>query len=198
MNNSANIVNAKPVATGAVLYAPVGTDFPETAVAPATGFAAGGYVTEDGVTKSESRDINSIKDMGGLTVKRTQTGYEVTFQFAFLEYLSVVAAQSIYGADAVAVTAATAEHGTRMKITAKGQEAPHKAWVFDMADGLAHLKICVPDGQVGEVGDTTYGATDAATRDVTITCFPDAEGALYYELTDDGVKAITVADLPGA
>jgi hypothetical protein len=192
MNTSANVINGKPVATGAVLYAPLGTAFPTDAIAtPGDSFKSGGYVTEDGVTKAESRDVNSIKDMGGLTVKRTQTGYEVTFQFAFLEYLSVVAAESIYGTDAVDVEAATAAHGRRMKVTAKGQEAPHKARIFDMADGAAHLKILVPDGQISEIGDTTYGATDAATRNVTLTCFPDDEGALYYELTDDGVKAIT-------
>ena len=190
MTNSAfNVVNGTPAATGGVLYAPLKTPMPGTAVtAVPDGFTAGGYVSEDGLTKSESRDTNSIKDWSGLTVKKSQTGYEATFQFAFLEYLSEHGAKVIYGEDAVVVTPATAQHGTQMRVAVKGKASPHLAWIFDMADGDAVIKILVPDGQVSETDDTVFGNSDAAGRGVTLTAFPDEDGVFFYELTDDGLK----------
>ncbi|NII42298.1 hypothetical protein E9228_002956 [Curtobacterium flaccumfaciens] len=190
MTNSAfNVVNGTPAATGGVLYAPLKTAMPGTAVtAIPDGFTSGGYVSEDGLTKSESRDTNSIKDWSGLTVKKSQTGYEATFQFAFLEYLSEHGAKVIYGADAVVVTPATSSHGTQMRVAVKGKASPHLAWIFDMADGDAVIKILVPDGQVSETDDTVFGNSDAAGRGVTLTAFPDEDGVFFYELTDDGLK----------
>lgn len=191
-NTATNVINGTPAATGGVLYAPLKTPMPGTAVtAIPDGFTAGGYVSEDGLTKSESRDTNSIKEWGGLTVKRSQTGYEATFAFAFLEYLSVHGAKVIYGESSVTVTEATTTHGTQMRVAVKGQAAPHLSWIFDMADGDAVVKILVPDGQVSETDDTAFGNSDAAGRGVTITAFPDEDGVLFYELTDDGIKAIS-------
>lgn len=193
-NNASAVINGTPAATGGVLYAPLGTTMPGTAVTEVpAGFTAGGYVTEDGLTKSESRDTNSIKDWSGLTVKRSQTGYEATFQFAFLEYLSEHGAKVIYGSEAVTITPATDQHGKQMRVAVKGKASPHLSWIFDMADGDAVIKILVPDGQVSETGDTTFGNSDPAGRDVTLTAFPDADGVLFYELTDDGLKVGAVA-----
>jgi len=189
MNTASNVVNGTPAATGGVLYAPLRTPLPGTAVtAIPSGFNSGGYVSEDGMTKSESRDVNSIKDWKGLTVKRSQTGFEATFQFAFLEYLGEAGAIAVYGENAVTVTPATADHGKQMKVAVKGDVAPHLSWIFDMADGDAVIRILVPDGQVTETGDTPFGNSDAAVRDVTISAFPDEDGVLFYELTDDGIK----------
>lgn len=190
-NSAAKVVSGKPVATGGVLAAPVGTAMPTTARGTIdAAFDALGYVAEDGVTKSESRETNDIKEWGGLTVKKTQTGFEATFQFAFLEYLNADAAKTIYGDSAVAVTAGTETHGEQIEITVSGQEAPHRAWIFDMAEGLTRTKVCIGDGQITEVGDTTYSTDGAAQRQVTITAYPDADGVLYRELTDDGVLVV--------
>jgi hypothetical protein len=187
-NTAGKVISGKPVATGGVLSAPVGTALPTAANgAIDEDFVPHGYVTEDGVTKSESRDTNEIKEWGGLTVKKSQTGFEATFQFAFLEYLNAGAAKTIYGDDAVSVTPANGSHGEQIAIAVSGQEAPHRAWIFDMADGLTKTKVCIGDGQITEVGDTSYSVDGAATRDVTITVYPDSEGVLYTELTDDGV-----------
>lgn len=187
-NTAAKVISGKPVATGGVLFAPRGTTLPATNAAPTTGFTAAGYVAESGLTKSESREFNTIKEWGGLTVKKTQNGYEATFQFAFLEYLNADAAKAVYGDSAVTVTAANTTHGEQIKVTVKGQEAPHLGWVFDMADGDAVTRITIGDGQITEVGDTAFATSDAAVREVTVTCYPDANGVLFTELSDDGVK----------
>lgn len=188
VNTAGKVITGKPVATGGVLAAPLGTALPVTAVAaPNVAFKALGYVSEDGLEKSESRDNTEIKEWGGLTVRKSQTGFEATFQFQFLEYLNADAAKQVYGDASVTVVAATSGHGEQLAIVVKGQESPHKAWIFDMADGLTKTRIVVPDGQITDVGSTTFAVEDAAVRDVTITCYPDANGVLYFEYTDDGI-----------
>jgi hypothetical protein len=192
-NSAARVINGKPVAAGGVALGPLGTTLPETATSdldPA--LIRAGYISEDGVTKSESRDTNELKDWGGLTVKKSTTGFAVTLQFQFLEYLNPVGARAVYGDQNVTVTAATEEHGELMKIAVTAADAPHLAWVFDMADGTAHLKVLISDGQITEVGDTPYSNSDGAVRDVTVSAFPDEDGVYVYELTDDGRKTPAV------
>jgi hypothetical protein len=185
--SATNVVAGKPVATGGVLAAPLGTALPaDTSTTPNAAFKGLGYVSEDGVKKSENRDSSEIKEWGGLTVKKSQTGFEATFQFQLLEYLNPDGAKAVYGDSAVTVTAASASHGAQMSVAVNGSAAPHKAWIFDMFDGLAKVRIAIPDGQITDVGDTSFDASDGAVRDVTITCYPVA-GVLYTELTDDGL-----------
>jgi len=187
-NKSTRVINGKPVASGGVLIGPLGTTLPTTAVSTiAPAFIGAGYISEGGVTKSESRDVNEVKEWGGLTVKKSTTGFAVTLAFQFLEYLNPDSARAVYGDAAVTVVPATSTHGEQMKVAVSGQDAPHKTWVFDMADGLAHLRVLVPDGQITETGDTPYSNSDGAVRDVTLSAYPDADGVLVYELSDDGV-----------
>lgn len=184
--SATNVVAGKPVATGGVLAAPLGTALPtDTTTAPNASFTGLGYVSEDGVKKSENRDNSDIKEWGGLLVKRSQTGFEATFQFQLLEYLNADGAKAVYGDSAVTVTAASASHGAQLAVVVNGSAAPHKAWIFDMFDGPAKVRIAIADGQITDVGDTSFDASDGAVRDVTLTCYP-VDGVLYTEFTDDG------------
>jgi hypothetical protein len=189
-NNASNVISGIPLVTGGVYAAPIGTALP-TSITTAlnVGFVSRGYVTEDGLTKSDSRDSTEIRDWGGITVKRSQTGVSITFAFSFLEYLNAEAMKDIYGTGAVTVTAATVSTGTRIALAVNGSSSPVKSWIFEMGDGAAKVRIVIPRGQITETGDTTYSTADAAARPVTISAYPDASGNLYYEYTDDGVFA---------
>lgn len=187
-NAASNVISGKPLATGGILVAPKGTALPTTfGAAPNAAFKSVGYVAEDGVEKSEDRSFSEIKDWAGLTVKKSQNGFTVEFSFGFLEYLNAEAAKAIYGDSAVTVTAGTVSTGTLLNVAVDGTEPPHKAWIFEMADGLAKTRIVIPDGQVTATDSTTYNAEDAAIRNVTLTAYPDASGKYYYEYNTDGV-----------
>jgi hypothetical protein len=190
MNTAGKVISGKSKVTGGVLTAPTGTagrTDPKGGI-PA-GYSPNGYVSEDGLSKTENRDVTTIKEWSGLVVKRTQTGFEVEFSFAFLEYLNADAAKAIYGEDAVEVTPATTAHGEQMIVTVSGKEAPRLAWIFDMADGDAVISIELPDAQVTATGDTSYNTSGAALRQVTLTAYYDDEiGGFYRELSDDGIK----------
>lgn len=187
---AANVVTGKPVATGGILAAPLGSTLPDdNTTALDAAFKQLGYISEDGVTKNESRDVAEIKEWGGKTVKKSQTGFEVTLQFQFLEYMNGDAAKAIYGDSAVTIIPATPTSGEIIRVDVKGEPAPHKAWVADMIDGAAKLRVVIPDGQVTEMGETSFVAGDGAMRDVTVTAYPDEDGIVYYELGDNGVVA---------
>lgn len=191
---ASNVVSGKPVATGGILAAPLGSTIPtDEAAAPDAAFDQLGYVSEGGLTRNESREITEIKEWGGKTVKKAQTSFDVTFQFQFLEYLNADAAKTIYGDDAVTVTAPSATAGQKMAVAVDGLEAPHKVWIFEMMDGLARIRIVVPDGQITETAETPFTSGDAAIRDVTVAVYPDADGVLYYEYSDDGVMTVAAA-----
>jgi hypothetical protein len=191
---ASNVVSGKPVATGGILAAPLGTTLPtDDDTAPDAAFTQLGYVSEGGLTRNESREITDIKEWGGKTVKKAQTSFDATFQFQFLEYLNADAAKAIYGDAAVTVTPATASTGQKMSVAVDGSESPHQSWIFEMMDGLARMRIVVPDGQITETAETPFTAGDAAIRDVTIAAYPDENGVLYYEYSDDGVVTVVTA-----
>ena len=56
-----------------------------------------------------------------------------------------------------------------------------------MKDGDARIVIAVPDGQITEVGEVTFASNAAVGWNVTLSCYPDANGNSIYIMTDDGV-----------
>lgn len=187
-NNADNVVSGLPAVAGGVLAGPRGTALPTTAVgAPDAALIPLGYVWESGVERSEDRSTNDILEWGGKLVKRTQTGFVEELTFGFLEYLNADAAETIYGSGAITVTPGDATHGEQVAIAVKGDAAPHMSWVFDMIDGIAKIRLVVPDGQVTSTDTIAYTRDGAAIRTVTVTAYPDSTGTLVYEYTDNGV-----------
>ena len=84
MSNSANVNAGKPAATGAIFVAPLGTTLPTDATTAKNGaFVELGYVSEDGVTNSNSTNSADIKAWGGDTnttdsVRTGNTGHPDT------------------------------------------------------------------------------------------------------------------------
>lgn len=187
---SANTAAGKPLVTGGVLYAPVGSIGPTDAItALDAAFAAAGYATDKGLNQAEKADNKKVVDWGGDTVDILRTGLEVTFKFGFLEFLNPLTQQAIYGTDNVTVTAATSGHGAQLKVAIGNRAAPHKAWVFDMGT-TKRIRIHVPDGQITELEDTDYKSDDLVGRGVTLSAYPDSAGNCCYIFTDDGVLAV--------
>jgi len=191
MTNDANkAIVAKPKVTGGLLVAPLGTPLPtnETSALNAA-FKAVGYVTEDGVTRAESRDTSPIKAWGGDTIVIAQTGVEATLQTTLAEYLNKLTQELIYGAANVAETAATSSAGTKLAITGKlGTPSPKNVWVVEMFSGPAVGRLVLPIVQITETDDVTYKDDELAAHGVTAGLFPNASGDYFYEYWDDGIK----------
>lgn len=187
-NNVANVVAGKPLTTGGVLIAPLGTALPTTASAtPDVAFVAAGYIGEDGVTESTGRTTDKIKAWGGDVVKVVQSEFSVTYQFTFLESLNANVLEAVYGDDNVTTTAATSTTGTLHAVAINSAILPHKSYQFEVRDGDAKVRIVVPDGQITEVGEITHTDASVVGYPVTLEAFQDASGNNAYKYTDNGV-----------
>ena len=102
MADSGNVWAATIPADGAAVYAaPLGTTLPTSATAVLdNAFVDLGWVSEDGVTNSISRETTKHRAWGGEVVKVTQDNYTETVKLTLLESSADVLAV-VYGADNV-------------------------------------------------------------------------------------------------
>lgn len=188
-NTSTNVVSGKPLATGGILIAPLGTVVP-TGVTPAPlpAFVGAGYIGEDGVTEGGERSTEKIKAWGGDTVKVVQTDHSLTYSFTFIETLNSGVLKAVYGDANVTTTPASASAGTLHTVKVTGDTLPHRSFVFEIKDGDARIRIVVPNGQITEVGEITYSDSEVIGYEVTVECFADASGVKAFKYLDDGIK----------
>lgn len=177
-NNASNVSAAKPNIAGAIYYAPVNTELPTTADGAITGFTCLGYISEDGITNSNTRESDSFKAWGGDTVLTSQTSYSDTFNFKLLEVLNKDVLKTVFGADNVTGT----DLASGLTVKANSKELSTFSWVIDMIMRDDTLnRIVIPNGKISEVGDITYSSSDLTAYDVTVTAFPDTNANTHYE-----------------
>ena len=177
MSNAANVTTGKRRTDGGIYFAPAGTTLPTNATTTlATAFKNLGYVSEDGVTNSLSKDVTEIKEWGGDTVDTVLTAQTDTFQFTLIESLNTDTLKAIYG------DANVTESSGAITVTVKAAEAPSGVWVIDMIQKGNKLKrIVIPNGKVSELGDVVYKADEAVGYDVTVAANLDSSGNTHYE-----------------
>lgn len=190
MPNANNVVAGKPLATGGVLIGdPDATAPTDATTALAADFKALGYVGEDGLTEATDRSTDKVRAWGGDTVKVLQTDFAVTYSFTLIETLNGDVLKTIYGDDNVDTTAATSTKGALHAVKINGDVLPRKAFVFEVKDGDARIRIHVPNGQITEVGEVTYSDSEVVGYAVTVEAFRDeALGANALKYVDDGRK----------
>jgi hypothetical protein len=167
------VVVGKPAFGGGVLAAPTGTTLPTGATAATSaldvGFVPLGFITDDGLTKSEDRSPSQIVAWGGDTIATTQESFGLTWQFTVASFLNEQAAVVLHGEANVTTSAASGTNGVRMAVVVKSGLAPLHSWVFDIISGTARIRYVVPLGRVTEVGDTS---SPTPTRRVSTTRSP--------------------------
>lgn len=175
-NNASNVSAGKPKVGGSIFVAPLGTPIPTDATtALNTAFENVGYISEDGLTNSNSPETDAIKAWGGDTVYNALTDKEDEFQFTMIEITNPTALKVVYGSDNVD---GTLEEG--ITIRANSQEQPEMAFVIETILRGTNLKrIVIPRAQVTEVGDIEYTDDDVVGYETTISAHPDE--AIEYD-----------------
>lgn len=165
------LLGAPVTATGGILHAPVGatlpTDVRETLDAE---FVKGGYVGEDGVTRTIDASDEKIRAWGGDVVKVVRTEHSLTYTLQFLESRNADTLKLLFGEDNVTVA------GQDVSVDITSAMVPRRAFVLDMKDGDYKVRECIPDGQLALSGDVAFVHSDVIRYEVTIEAFPDASG----------------------
>lgn len=176
--DASKVTSGKPKKTGAVYRAILSSapTIPTSTTAVLTGFDELGYVSEDGVTNSNTPSSEDIKAWGGNTVLTTQSDKTDTFALTLIESLNDNVLKSVYGSANVS----TESGETVIKANADDQE--ECAWVIDMVmKGGTAKRIVIPRGKISEIGDVVYKDNEVVGYPITITCVPDEDGNTHYE-----------------
>lgn len=178
MADTKNVTSAKPKVGGAIYTAPLGTTLPTDATtALDEAFKSLGYISEDGMTNSNSPSSESIKAWGGDVVNTLQKEKEDTFSYTLIEALNIDVLKEIYGSGNVT---GTLEDGITIKANAKELEE-HCIVVETILKNNILKRIVLPVAKVSEVGDITYADGDNVGYETTVQALPDEKGNTHYE-----------------
>jgi hypothetical protein len=185
---ASKVVAGKPSVVGGAFYGPTATAGPvDGTTALGVGFTGLGYIGDDGLSETVDRSTDKKKAWGGDVVKIVQTDFGATIKLTLIESLNSDVLKAVYGDGNVSTTAATATEGTEHKVQVNSDILPMKSWVFEIRDDPAKIRIYVESGQVTEIGEVKYTESDLTGYEITIECFPDADGNAFVKYINDGV-----------
>ena len=178
MATEANVTTAKPKIGGAVYSAPLGTALPTDATTKLDeAFKALGYISEDGMTNSNSPESENIKAWGGVVVSSVKKEKTDTFKYMLIEALNVEVLKEVYGSDNV-----SGDLSSGITIKANSKELPHHCLVIEtVLKGGVLKRIVIPSGKVTAIDEITYNDGSVLGYGTTVTAFPNAADDTHYE-----------------
>lgn len=184
--DATKVTASKPSVAGAVSCGKVGTTLPKNATEKLNeGFKKLGYISEDGLTNTNSPTCESVKAWGGNTVLNVQTEKQDQYKFTLIEALNEDVLKTVYGEKNV-----TGSLEVGLTITANSNELDAAAWVVDTILKGGYIKRSViPRGKISAVGDIVYKDNAAVGYPITLTLEPDENGNTHYEYIQKGSEA---------
>ena len=191
INNAQNVSVAKPKINGAVFRAPLGTSVPTSASETLnSAFKCMGYISNDGVTNSNSPSTSEIKAWGGDTIANPQTDRPDKYKMKFVEVLNTEVLKAIYGDDNV--VGESLDDG--IAVAADSSELPECAWVIDsVLRGNVLDRIVIARGKITELADIVRKDDEVIGFDATISTVPGSDGKTHHEYFKKGPTGATGA-----
>ncbi|GAA0627337.1 hypothetical protein HPO96_36985 [Kribbella sandramycini] len=161
----------------------VGVTMPtDTATPLDAGLKAVGLLSGDeGFTESRDEESNSYYAWGGLLVRKQKSKHERKIRFVCLEDNATT-----FGLVNPGSTRGAADVDGDVTSTIKVPTTSELAIVFELRDGDKIKRRCVKRCTVDEVADITDSESDMAVYDITVALYPESDGTLYTEISNDG------------
>lgn len=180
-NDATQVLSGRPSVSGAVFRLPAGTSLTSLDTDPFANLPAGavalGYVSEDGLTNSYTRDSEVVREWGGRIVRVLQTDVTDTWALTFLQSGDVNVLKAVFG-DAQVTEDATSHV---IKVVRNGEPLEAAIWVFEMFDAGRKRRVILGNAQITESEDIAYVRGTPVQYGVTITAYPDEAGASSTE-----------------
>ncbi|MCQ2211307.1 MAG: hypothetical protein MJZ34_13565 [Paludibacteraceae bacterium] len=174
--DATKVSTGKPAKAGAIYRADLGATLPTNTSDALTGFTHLGYVSDAGVTNSNSPQSDTTKAWGGDIVLNLQTEKDDTWSFTLIEAMNDDVLKAVYGSSNVDTS------GSETVISANSDDQADASWVIDMILKNGKLKrIVLPNAKITALGDIVYSDSDAIGYEITLSCVPDENGNTHYE-----------------
>lgn len=179
MADTAQVTAGKPKVGGHVYRAPLGTALPTDATTALNqAFVDMGYISDDGVTNSNSPESSVVNAWGGTPVLTIQESKEDSFALTFISAENLEVQKMVYGNTNVTGDA----FGTGVSVSANAKELEEASYVIEMiAKGNIAHRVVIPKAKPSEIGDIVYNDTDPVGYEVTLACAADEAGNTHYE-----------------
>lgn len=154
--------------TGELYVAPTGTALPsDTSTALNAAFKGLGYFNEDGVTESFERDTEDITAwQNAARVRTVITSAKATYTGTLIQ-TNVDVIETVFGV----TVSQTGAHGTYT--INPGATSGRKAWVLEVIDGDEVKRISIAEGEITEIGETTYATGEPIGYAITLEAYTD-------------------------
>ena len=179
MPSSDKVSTGKPKTAGAVYRAPAGTTAPTDASTElAAAFKELGFVSDDGVSNSNSGDSTDVCAWGGTPVLTTQSEKTDEWKLTLIESLNTEVLKTVYGDDNVTVDTT----GKKITVKAGAAQLASSVYVIDMLlKGGALKRVVIPVGSLSDVGDIVYKDDEPIGYEITIKGADDGTGHTHCE-----------------
>lgn len=142
------------------------------------GWDALGLLSQDGMTESRDESVNDHFAWGGILVRTTRSNHKRSLTVTALEDNPVV-----FGLVNPGSTAETVGDVTTRTVMVPTVDI--RAFGIERRDGDITKRRVIPRGEVVEVGEITSSESEMEMYELTINVYPDGDGILYYDITDD-------------
>lgn len=170
-------------ANGTVRVAPVGTAEPTTPTeAPAAAWVDLGYITEEGATFTDSKEIEDILAWQSFyPVRKIVTGKEAAVSFSLRQWNEATIPLAFGGG---AVTNPTT--GVWRYAPPSPEDIDERALMLDWQDGDKNYRLIIPKGLVTDAVETNLVRTDSAVLPISFAAIPASTADdPWFVLTDD-------------
>lgn len=158
-------------------------DFPKNAneskqaIADRLKMKTAGFITSDGISESEERSTEKIKDWNNDVIDVVTTDYGVQLTVTFAEAANAAVLKYMYGENNVEVL-----DGGGVHIKQTSGDLPRRSIMFDLKGKHDTLgRVFAAETQVVSTGEIAYSKQGLISYNATIDVFNDAQGTYLHK-----------------
>jgi len=176
MPNANNVSTGKPRTAGAIFRAPHGTVLPSDAASELNeAFKELGFVSDAGVSNTNSGENDEFYAWGGSPVGEAETEKTDTWKFKLIEALNPEVLKAVYGEANVTV------EGRNVSIKAGATDKTPASYVIDMVMKGALKRVVLPIATLVELAEIVYKDDETVGYEITLGAKDDGKGFTHYE-----------------